>query len=335
MVASILLITKNYPPQIGWMEKYAFDLHQNLLKNHQVFLLKSGPRRNFMYKSKILYVIYDFFRLLLFLFKVIIFGPYFSRKSDIIWSIDGSVWILGLYLKIFSKDSQTRVTIHGKDLSWSFPGYSFLLSFVLRKTDSIYLVSDFLKKNLITKFPYISQRKLLVTAHSYSSLTFYPALPFEKDLFLKAYNIPSNKILLFSLGRFVPKKWFDWFLEEVLPYLSPRFHYVLWWFGPLESIIQQIVIQKKISNCTLLWPINDSQEKAKFFTSADYFIMSNISDASDLEWFGLVLLEAQFYSKKIILSDADWLNERVPEGAIVLPSKNALSWIKAINNLPY
>lgn len=332
----ILLLTKNYPPQLWWMEKYALELHHNLIKSwDKVFLIKSLPRINFLYKFKFLYFPFEFFRLFSFFLYVLVIGIFLIRRIDIIWSVDWSISFLWPLLWYFWKKSTLKyVTIHGKDISWDFPGYNYLLKFSFKRTDKIYAVSEFIRMNILRRFPDM-ENKIYLSTHSILNISF-PICPFfDRNTFLDNYNIPRDKVLLFSLWRFVKKKWLDWFVSNVLPFLDKKFHYILWWFWPLEKSILDWVQHNKIYNFTFLWPVTNDIEKAKFYSSANYFVMPNISIKEDVEWFGIVLLEANYYNLPIILSDADSIDQKreIDVPIFVIKQKDANNWIHTINNL--
>lgn len=73
----------------------------------------------------------------------------------------------------------------------------------------------------------ILSEKITIKEHSSKNLTFLNIDNFDKNYFLTEKNIPTDKIILFSLGRFVEIKGFHWFISEVLPFLTENFYYVL------------------------------------------------------------------------------------------------------------
>jgi len=95
---------------------------------------------------------------------------------------------------------------------------------------------------------------------------------------------------------------------------------------PIESVYKNIIEELKISNSVSLIGRINEQDKAKFFVSANYFIMPNISIQWDCEGHGLVFLEAQYYNLPIIASDTDGIGERVGENDIVLQNENSQEW---------
>lgn len=337
MKPSFLLITKNYPPQIGGIEKYSSDLYDSLRAEWSIVkIIKAGPRNEWLLQRsknpfwKILYIITEISRLSLFFLSCCTFGTLYSFQSDIIWSLDGSIGWIWVLLTVVSK-KRSQITLHGRDAAWDKALYQKILSFSLRHTDNIIAVSSTIQKLILQKG--IPQRKISLQPHSLKSLILPEVEPFNRDLIYTKYSIPHNKILLFSLGRFVEKKWFHWFLENVLPELdSQKFHYVFAGNWPLETTYRNIIDSKNIFNITLTWSITDPIEKWELFSSMDYFIMPNIHVYGDCEGYGLVLLEAQFYWLPVIANDVDGIWDRLQKKDICL-NKDSNLWIKTLNSI--
>ncbi len=245
----ILLITKNYPPQIGWIEVYSESLYNNLqTSGHEVYLLKAWARnqkllwlkeRNWVYRF--IYLLTEFIRLFIFFIKSFVMWLYYSYKIDIIWCLDGSLgWIW--YLLWLLSQKKTRITLHGKDVTWNFPGYQKYLLFCLNKINEIFVVSEILYEKINKKIK-DSKRKVKIIEHATEEFNFIKAQnSFSKKEFCKKYKISEDVILLFSLGRFVEKKGFHWFIEEVMAKLdSKKYVYVLAGFWPLENNYQEII----------------------------------------------------------------------------------------------
>lgn len=358
MSQKILLLTKNYPPQIGGIEKYSLDLYDKLIREwNQVKLIAAKPRNEYLltkfsdwwYIEKFFYIVSEIFRLVSFTIIGIFYGTLWcianiqkSWEDDeiLIWSADGSIAWLGLFISKFSLlmslpitnwTCKTRVTGHGKDISWNHYFYRKILKFSFQNTDEIYVVSRTIK-DLVLKI-WIPERKITIQEHSLTNLHFSSPWIFNKELFLQKYNIPRDKILLFSIGRFVEKKWFHWFVAEILPFLSNRFFYVLAGDGPFWEKIKKIITEKWLNNILLIWMIKDSVEKARLYSIMNYFIMPNIFVQWDCEGFGIVLLEAQSYNLKCIVSGTDWLETRIWIDDIVLPREYSEKWIAFFNHL--
>lgn len=340
----ILLITKNYPPQIGGIEKYAFDLYNQLVKEwEEVKLIAAWPRREKLLAqktilSRFIYLISEFFRLSSFLFRCFTAGFWWLRKKKacnktLIWSADASIGVIGILLKnIFNRDCVCRVTCHGRDVAWNKYFYQKLLKYALQNTDEVYSVSQKIK-DIILKL-WIPETKITVQEHSLTNLHFPDPWIFNKKALLDKYSIPTDRVLLFSIGRFVEKKWFHWFVAEVLPFLPAKFFYVLAGDGPFGEKIKKIIQEKWLTNIILIWSVIDPIEKARLYSSMNYFIMPNISVPWDCEGYGIVLLEAQFYWLPILASKADGIGQsRTGDNSQLLEVANSQIWIKIINSL--
>lgn len=341
MSQRILLITKNYPPQIGWIEKYAYDLYTTLTKEwNDVKLIVAGPRSEFLLAQnkrnvfwKVLYISSELYRLFNFSLRAFFGGIWWCiiKKGDLlVWSIDGSIAWLGLLIKKITW-TRTRVTLHGTDVLWNNPVYQTIVPKFWCMTDEIFVVSKAIEYE--AKKRKVPWNRVFLCEHSVDTMYFPSPWTFDKDVFLQSYFVPNDKIILFSIGRFIELKWFDWFISEVLPMINcSSFHYVLAGFGPLEALYRKIIQEKSIQNITLIWPIRDEIEKARWYTVADHFVMPNIKSNKQIEWFGIVLLEAQYYKLPCIVSDIDGLWGRVIFWKdILLPPNCPSLWVQQIN----
>ncbi len=336
MPQKILLFTKNYPPQIGGIEKYSFDLYRSLLKDGKsVKIIKIYSRNTYLFNKswfsffwKQLYIISEFIRLSIFLFKSFTLGLYFGTQSDLIWGLDASLsWLIFVISRIVWV--KTRITLHGTDVVWRNRLYQFFMPYFWWKIDSFVSVSYLIRNEAVNRG--ILAKKIIIQEHSLETLTFVNTINFDKTAFLALNKIPSNKILLFSLGRFVEIKGFHWFISKVLPFLDQRFYYILWGFWPLLTEYCNIIDREKLHNISIIGPL-DEQHKAKWFCATDYFVMPNIMSGG-VEGFWIVLLEAHYYKKKSIISDAHGINTRAEREDIILPTGNPEEWIKTINRI--
>lgn len=342
-MTNFFLLTKNYPPQIGWIERYSLDLFLKLKREgNQVYIIKAWPRNEGLLSLvsthagfqrvilKIFYLFTEFRRLFSFIVHIGILGLYYSYKSDVIWSLDGSVGFLSYFLSRLTW-KKSRITFHAKDIIWNNAIYQLFMPFFWKRADGIICVSEIMKKELIDRG--VDAYKISVQENVVENLIFCWPGSFDRQLFLKHYRLPSDKVVLFSIWRFVEKKGFHWFLSEIMPFIdSQKFHYVLVGAGSMAWIYESIINKKTLRNVTLLEAITDPVEKARFFTVADYLIVPNIFVVWDREWSPIVLSEAKYYKLPCILSDIDGLSGYTwPR--ILLGPQDANSWIHAIRQL--
>lgn len=310
----ILLLTKNYPPQIWWIEKYAYDLQSRLTLNWDyVYVIKSMPRIECLFNNqegnywiinasvRIIYLLSEIIRLSLFFFFSLVKGFFVAPKVDIIWSMDWSISIIWVILSAFWW-VKTRVTIHGTDIVWNNSIYQFFIPRIISKNDEIYAISQNTYNECLKRS--IPSNKLLLVPHTNQNISFHDIWDFDRVGFLKNLNInsPESKTILFSIGRWIERKGFHWFLDNILPFLDHnKFHYILAGFWPYEKKYFQIVKDKNISNVSIIGKISDPFVKAKLFMAADIFIMPNLLIEWNIEGQPIVLMEAKYYHLKSVI----------------------------------
>lgn len=322
MSKTYLLLTKNYPPQIWWIEQYSQSVFNYLVnQGHKVYLIKTWPKTQSTI-GKILLL--NFWRLFWLFCESITVWYFYSRKADIIWGMDWSLWFMVYFLsKINSKKS--RLTLHWTDIVWNNFFYQKMMPFFWRKINEIYSVGPFSTQEI--KKRWIPQSIIFFKPLSVKDLWLIKLGTEEMFLKNNFIQIPHNKIILFSIGRFVNEKWFDWFLAKILPFLDAnRFHYYLAWDGPYLDMYRKIVSDFNISNITLTGPIIKKEHKAFLFQKADYLIFP-----SRREWNPVVLMEAQFYSLPAILYPFK-SSEYFSKGNYIL-KEEASDWIDFINSI--
>lgn len=130
----------------------------------------------------------------------------------------------------------------------------------------------------------------------------------------------GNKTIIFSLGRHVYYKGFEYLIDSSL-FLDDRFVIIIGGDGPLTSSLQQQVISKGLSSKIVFTGRIPFSEIHSYFELCDIFCLSSIERS---EAFGVVLLEAMSLSKPLVAtnipgSGANWVNEHNETGLNVPP----------------
>jgi len=291
--SKVLLITKNYPPQIWGMEVYSQGLYNSLRRHNEVYLIANRRWK---------------WALPFFCVKCAFQSIILAFKVDVIWSCDGSISFIGLFLaKLYKKRS--IVTIHWLDVTWNFWLYQKVAPRIIDLHDQIVCVSESTRKECLRRW--ISEHKTQVIRNTLPEGYFPISDTFSVSGFLDSIWLPGSdsKLVLFSIGRWIPRKGFDWFLVEICPHLSTDYHYVLAWFWPMRKNYQKIIAENKIRNVTLIWKVTDKDIKSKLYQSCDCVIMPNQWISWDIEWHPIVSLEAEFYSKPLLAWSVEGLDE--------------------------
>lgn len=147
----------------------------------------------------------------------------------------------------------------------------------------------------------------------------------------------EGKVILFSLGRLVGYKGFD-YLIEAARFLPQNYEIMIGGSGPLrEELQKRIDVQAldgfKHASVKLMGFLSDEQVR-EMFNRCNIFVLSS---SMKTEAFGIVQLEAMSCGKPIVAthiagSGVDWVNEFLVSGQNVRP-QNAAMLASAILNI--
>lgn len=132
----------------------------------------------------------------------------------------------------------------------------------------------------------------------------------------------KNKKIIFSLGRLVGYKGFEYLIDSA-KYLSSDYIILIGGSGPLKEMLQGRIIQNNLSDkVKLLGRIND-EDLPSYYGVCDIFVLSSIWKT---EAFGIVQIEAMSCGKPVIAtripeSGVDWVNKDGYSGLNVNPEQ--------------
>jgi glycosyltransferase involved in cell wall biosynthesis len=316
----ILFITRNFPPQVGGLEKVAFHLYSYLKKEGEVILLKwSGSK-------KILFLVLPYILLRAFLILSI-------KRVDIIYLNEGFLSILGIILKLFK--IPIIITIHGLDITYKNKFYQFIIPKCISSLDRIICISRATKKECIKRR--ISERKICIIPDGLED-EFYIDTDKEKlkEKFMEETGIKvGNKKILLSVCRLIERKGIHWFVDRVIPLLIDDYRdfvYIVAGDGPMCRHIKHIIHKKKLHNWVILLGRIHNGLLKLLYNISDIFIMPNIPVAGDIEGFGVVVLEAASCKLPIVASNLEGIRDVLLDGevGILVPSSNPCAFREKI-----
>ncbi len=293
----ILFITKNYPPALGGMENYCREYVTYLRKRwHTVYLIANGRWKNY---------------LPLFALQVIFQWLWYVWKADCIWIGDGSISFFWRFFSVIAKKKR-YVTIHALDITRNKWLYQKAICRFVRRADRVVAVSKYAKDECIKRN--IPAEKITVITNGIDP-DLMPSSSTTKDELFMRHDIQDfvGKNILFSIGRHIHRKWFDRFLEEVMPYVGEDCIYILAWSGPCTESYRSLIASKWLKNIYLVGRISDA-EKIAFYAHSDLFIMPNVVVPWDAEWFGIVCIEAWWYGLPVLATGIEWITDAVIDG---------------------
>lgn len=318
----LLYLTRKYPPSIGGMQRFNQKLAKHLRGKMALSLLFWGRSQTLM----------PFFLLSAF-FRTLIRGR--KREIDLIYLADALMSPLGLLFKKLL-NIPVVVSVHGRDIAFSFPGYLKIVSGSLKKMDGVICVSESLKKECLSLGVPEKILRAIPNGVEVDDFTWREKLSPGEYL---GYDLAGRTVLI-TVGRLVPKKGVDRFVEEILPAVvrkEPKVLYIVVGEGPLRKKIELSVEKKGLRDNVLLVgdiPMDSLRLKA-LYNCADIFVMPNVQVRGDIEGFGIVALEAAAAGIAVVASSLQGIQEAVVDGknGILLPWDDPRAYIRTILEL--
>jgi len=301
MKSKILFISRSYPPRLGGLEAYCFNLIERFQKDfsvHKITLSKS--------KVHLLWFIpYSFFKAL-----------YLVQRFRIgaVHVCDGLMATVGLMLKLIASVKVTG-TIHGLDITYNNRFYQWVIRRCVSRLDQVICVSRSTMQECGDRG--IPAEKCLVIPNGISPGEAYvekskselrPLL--EKQL---GHGL-ENKKLLVSVGRLVKRKGVLWFVENVMPRLDSEFFYIVAGNGPEYPAVCNAIKRLKLEDQILMTGRVTDETRNLLYNAADIFIMPNITVPGDVEGFGIVIIEAGSCGLPVVASDIQGIRDALIDG---------------------
>ena len=239
----------------------------------------------------------------------------FLKKIDFDLILSGnSNWILPLnYIlsKIFKKKMVTIA--YGSEFLVHSP--LSLRTFYFRSTEKIIVITNH-TKNLIKKIHHLkdNQVKVIYVGVNLDDLEIEDT---KEDLRTK-FNIPVDNKILLSVGRHVERKNFGLIItaigeiKKIRPNLNIKYYLV--GEGPetvnLKILAKKLKLEKDVKflgNC-------DIETRNKFYKMADIFLMPSVTEKNEIEGFGIVFLEANYFKVPVIGTKSGGIIEAIIDG---------------------
>ena len=313
----IIFISRAYPPVVGGIENQNYELGKWLGKIAKVEIIANKKGKKFL----------PFF-LPFAMVKTLILLP----KYDIILLGDGVLGIVGWIIKLFSKKPVVCV-VHGLDLTFKSNLYQKLwVGLFLQKMDKLIAVGNETVKVAIEKgFPKEKIAFIPNGVDTEKHLVQCSRQDLEKII---GTSIENKKILLTS-GRLAKRKGVDWFIKNVMPKLSNDFIYIIAGDGPDKENITNAINEEKLSEKVFVLGYVFDKQRNILLCAADLFVQPNIKVPSDMEGFGISVIEAGACRLPVLASDLEGLKDAIKDGknGFLVEHENADVFKDKINEL--
>jgi len=301
MKLKALFITRNYPPKLGGLEVYSYNLIKEFETHDITYKIVSA-------KSNIhlaWFLPYCFFKAL---------STTWKHGIRSIHLCDALLAPIGILLKLLTR-AKISISVHGLDITYRNSFYQLIVPWCVAGLDKVICVSRSTRDECVHRR--IPSHKCAIIPNGIRPNEVQ--LPYSSDdLSRRLEKIVGvslrNKIILVSIGRLVKRKGIAWFVENVMPRLNMSYHYFIVGDGPEYENIQELLEDGNLQNRVLMFGKASDDERNLFYNASDIFVMPNITVPGDLEGFGIAAIEAGSCGLPVIASNIQGLRDAVLDG---------------------
>jgi phosphatidylinositol alpha-1,6-mannosyltransferase len=294
----VLFISRKFPPSVGGMERYAYELSQALEKD-DVKLIKITWGRSNRWLPVVL--IGFFFRATYELIR--------HPEIKVIHAQDAVLAPLGWLLHIMFKKPYI-VVVHGLDITFSKFGYQKLILPFVRRANRVAPISSATATEVTKRG--VLPSSVVVTTLGINDDYDGTIEPDKKVLSDQIGYDVTNSFLLLTTGRLVKRKGVAWFTENVMPDLVKtelNVKYLVVGSGAETELIQQKIKDMNLEdNVIMLGRVSDNV-RMLLYQSCDVFVMPNIVIPGDIEGFGIVAQEAAVAGLPVVASNIEGIKD--------------------------
>jgi len=318
----VLLVTRNFPPLVGGMEKLMHALYNELSKYYQVDLIGPKGSSNHIPPAENAYQC-SFSPITRCLVCIQIMTMFVVGKYRPVMVIAGSGAVapaVFLAAKIFKKPSM--IYLHGLDLVVNSAIYRTIFIPAIRKFDMVVCNSSSTKSIAVDKS--VPNEKLEVVNPGVTLPKCIAGV--STGVFQKRLGISAQSKVILSVGRLVPRKGLIQFLRySFMKILSdePDCHLAIIGADAKNAIQKsqdcnaalhdEIVRLNLENNVSLLGEVQDDFLENAYICS-DVFILPAISVPGDVEGFGMVALEAAAHGLPTVAFSVGGIGDAVSNG---------------------
>lgn len=190
-----------------------------------------------------------------------------------------------------------------------------LKTFYFRNADKIIVINDQMKQ-IIKKMHHLNEHQLEII-YVGLDLKELEVKKSKKEL-RKEFNIPENQFILLSVGRHAPRKKFDLVIKAIseIKKLKPSLNikYILIGDGQETPYLKNLTKQLNLESQIEFLGSSDLEKRNKFYKLSDIFLMPVETKENNIEGFGIVFLEANYYKVPVIGTATGGVVEAIVDG---------------------
>lgn len=299
---SVLFITRRFPPSVGGMEKFAFDLSNALGKKTKLHLIKWGGSNKYI---PILLIPWFF---------LCACWVLLTKKVDVIHMQDGVFSIWGVVLKYVFRKPMT-VVIHGLDITHEGKLYQFLVPKALKRSDHVFCISNMAVDEVVNRG--VTKDKVSFVPLGMTDDLYLENKMESRDKIINQLKLDENTQIILSNGRLIKRKGVAWFVVNVMPGLVKKYGKIVLVVsgdGPVRAEIEQAIKSNDLNAKVLLLGQTSDQILQDLYNGSDLFVMPNIKVEGDPEGFGRVVLEAALCELPVVATGIEGIVDAISDG---------------------
>jgi glycosyltransferase involved in cell wall biosynthesis len=317
---NILFVARRFPPSVGGMERFAYDLSTALAhKSDLTTITYGGPNK--------------WLPFVLFWFTLRASWVLATHRIDVIHIQDAVQAPIGWLLsKVFRKPYV--VVAHGLDITFDKLFYQRLILPFVRRASAVLSISSATNDEVL-KRGVDSSRARVITLGAHDDYSGSPQAD-RKALQSELGVDLGDRPLLLTAGRLARRKGVAWFIAEVLPGLTEKHSDVLYLVAgdgaERENIQNAIELSGMKNNVLLLGRVSDSA-RSLLYCSCDVFVMPNITVPGDMEGFGIVVHEAATAGLPVVASNLEGIKDALRDGenGVMVASRDSDMFVSEIS----
>lgn len=318
----VLFITRKFPPRIGGMEEFSYQLTKHLSCDKKI-LSFSGSQLNLVW----------------FFPYALCYALIHAREYDVLHLGDGVLCGIGFFAKKICR-KPVVITVHGLDVSYTNLLYRFYMKFFFDPT-IVVCVSSYTASLVERLRPHL--RRKIIPNGIYSEFQL-PELPDATDFSPEKISAYKKQIedqigisldqtfILTTVGRLVKRKGVAWFISHIMPQLPPHIVYLVGGSGKEKNHIWQEINKQNLQHRVFLLGQIPQDELPLLLRIAHLFVMPNQPVSHDPEGFGMIALVAGSAGLPVIASRLEGIPDAITDGenGILISPGDQAGWKQTI-----
>jgi len=316
-----LIITLEYPPQVGGIASYIFNLVSHLPADETVVYAPENKKQdnfdaNNPWKTYRLNPYWSFFwpRWLRLFFQIVTLVN--QEKIEMLYV--NHVFPVGYVAYLIKRFKKIPFTLffHGTDIITAIANKNKRKKFLrlCREANTIVVNSDFLKNKLLETVDDLKDVRVIYPCPN--DLYYDNKIDKNEITTLKAKLALGGKKVILTVARMVEGKGFP-HMVRMLPEILKKIPNAVWLVvgdGPKNKEIFQMVQKNSLQNVVRFLGQIEPQELLKYYHLADLFVLLTHKDENHEEGWGTVFLEAAACGLPVVAGRVGGVEEAVLDG---------------------